>query len=309
VLDARFMAMLEWLHGPVPHATAYREFLGELDRRSGIRSVELLIPPLAERAANAIRRPRYVDAWTGDSDPEIYGQSWCGHGSRAAEFLPLAELTVQRSGDQIRVAAHGRPLRVLSHATRTPQGPWRLLASLLTDPGQRQLRACPLRCSLAAFDGRDWMPRITLAGSAVLSAAQWRISDTELWDPAAPELTRARGLVSLSGRRGLPRWVFVSAQPSAKPRPCDLESLRALHILEQAAATGPPGLIVEEMLPAPPDLALSAGTGKPGDRVAAELMIRLPAGAGMKILAASLVPGGNRGDEDCAATQEMEGGE
>jgi hypothetical protein len=290
VLDARFIEMLEWLQGPVAHAVAYREFLSELDRRTGIRSVELLIPPQAERAANAVRRPRYVGAWSGDPDPGIYGRSWCGRGPSAPQFIPLADLSVQRTGDQILVMANGKPVRVLSHATRTAQGPWRLLASLLVDSAQRQLRACPLRWSLTAFGGRNWLPRITVAGSVVLSPAQWRISDTELWDPAESELARVRGLIRLSERRGVPRWVFVSAQPGAKPLPCDLESLRALPVLEQAAATGPPGLVLQEMLPPPSDNRLSQASGEPDDLVTAELMIRLPAEPHMSSLAAPSCP-------------------
>lgn len=311
VLDARFIEMLEYLHGPVPHVTAYREFLAELDRRSGIRSVELLVPPAEEMAANAVRRPRYVSAWTGDPDPASYGFSPPPdrEGPPApADFVPLASLTVQRGGDGTQVAADGHPVRVLFHATRTSRGPWRLLADLLQDSRQRAMRTCPLRCSLAAFAGRDWLPRVTVAGSLVISAAQWRIEDRELWDPDAPELAKVRGLVRLTERRALPRWAFLSTQPGAKPLPCDLESLRALPMLEQAAGTGRPGLVIEETLPAPPWCGVPDHGCEPGDRVAAEVMIRLPAAASMASLAASLVPGGD-GTEDAGNVRRPEGGE
>jgi lantibiotic biosynthesis dehydratase-like protein len=279
MLDARHIEMLEWLHGPVPHATAYREFIAELDRLSGIRSVELLVPPLSEPAANAVRRPPYTSAWTGDSDPGIYGASW--HAS--AEYIPLAALTIHKSGDRVVVAAYGQPLRILYHATRTVRGPWKLLAGLmLRDSPQHPLPSCSLRAGLGAFTGRDFLPRITVGGSLVVSAAQWRIGADELWARDADQLTKTRGLIRLRERRGLPRWIFVSTQLGAPPLPCDLESLRALRLMEQMTAAGPPGLIAEEMIPAPP---LVATTDQDG-RVATELMLRLP--ASMSSLAADL---------------------
>jgi hypothetical protein len=306
LLDARFIETLDWLQGPVPHAVAYREFLAELERLSGVRSVELLIPPLTGHAANAIRRPLYAGAWTGDSNPDIYSPAWQGN----AEFLPLAALTLRRSGDQVLVTAGGRPLCVLYHATRTPLGPWKSLANLLLrDSPQWQVRTCPLRCSLAVVPGLDFLPRITIAGSVVISVAQWRICGDELWDRDAPELVKVRELIRLCQRRGLPRWVFVSGQPGAKPRPCDLESLRALRLLEQAAADGPPGLLLEEMLPAPPSLGLEDRSGEPGDRIAAELMIRLPNEAGMSVLAARLAASAAGAAGASSGNERWEGGE
>jgi hypothetical protein len=316
LLDARFIEALEQMHGPVPHAVAYRDFLAGLERRSGVHTVELLIPPPAERAANAVRRPLYAGAWTGDSNPDIYG-SWGASAADAAEFLPLAALTVRRNGERVLVAVGDRPVRVLLHATRNPLGPWRLLAGLLQDPAQRAEQTCPLRCSLTAFKHRNWLPRIIVAGSVVVSAAQWRIDPSDLWDPDAPRLAKVRALVRLRDRRGLPRWVFASGHPGARPLACDLESLRALRILEEAAAVcrkhsatvgsergAGYGLIAAEMLPAPPGLGVPDLGGEPGDRVAAELMIRLPAAADMASLAARITDG-----EGLVTATSVKGGE
>src|ERR1700690_1600827 len=106
--------------------------------------------------------------------------------------------------------------------------------------------------------------------------AQWRVRRGELWDFTAPELTKLRRLTRLRPPRALPRWTFVSGRPGGPPLPCDLESLRALHLLEQAAtAAGEPGLIVAEMLPGPGDLCVTDLAGAAADRVASELMVRL----------------------------------
>lgn len=113
-----------------------------------------------------------------------------------------------------------------------------------------------------------------MAGSVVISAAQWRICPDELWDPGAPALARLRSLIRLRDRRGLPRWVFAARWPAAKGLPCDLESLRALSVLEEAGS-GPGGLLLEEILPKPGELAVTDHGGGAGDPVASELMIRL----------------------------------
>jgi hypothetical protein len=281
VLDARFTEALAWLHGRVPQADAYREFLARLDRRTGIRSVELLLPPVSERAANAVRRPLYAGAWTGDSDPA--GYSAAGLDARhALDYLPLAALTVRRDDGQAAVEYQGRPVRVLCHATHRAKYPWHLISGLLlAGSPQRGLRDCRLRWSLPAFGGRAFFPRITLAGSVVISAAQWRVTAAECWDPDAPLIERVRRLVRLRDRRGLPRWVFAAAGPAAGAQPCDLDSLRAISTLELALA-GSGQFLAEEMLPPPAELGVADLSGEPagrvpGDLVASELLIRLPA--------------------------------
>ncbi|MET7334612.1 hypothetical protein [Nonomuraea sp. NPDC005650] len=281
VLDARFVETLWRLHGSVPSADAYRVFLSELDRISGVPSVELLIPPLAEQAANAIRRPRYTSVWTGDPDPGHYGTTW--QEAPAARHLPLTELTAHREADRIVISHAGRPVRICTHATRTPTTPWNVLTGILCADSQQHAARCRrLRCSLTAFPERTFLPRITVAGSLVISAAQWRIPADGLGFALAGggDLAGLRALTTLRDRLGLPRWVFVAGPSGYRPLACDLESLRAPGVFEQAlkalasaAGDEPPELTVTEMLPAADELTVSDhGT----ERVAAEILIRLP---------------------------------
>ncbi|MFI7131719.1 hypothetical protein ACIBQ1_39010 [Nonomuraea sp. NPDC050153] len=280
VLDARFVETLRWLHGPVPSADAYRAFLSELDRISGVPSVELLIPPLVEQAANAIRRPRYTSVWTGDPDPGHYGTTWQ---AAAARHLPLGELTAHREADRVVISHAGRPVRICTHATRTPTTPWNVLSGILCADSQQHAARCRrLRCSLTAFPERSFLPRISVAGSLVISAAQWRVPADRLGFALAGggDLAGLRALTTLRDRLGLPRWVFVAGPSGYRPLACDLDSLRAPRVFEQAlkalasaAGDEPPELTVTEMLPAADELTVSDhGT----ERVAAEILIRLP---------------------------------
>ncbi|MGV9383719.1 lantibiotic dehydratase [Nonomuraea sp. NPDC003707] len=273
VLDARFVETLRRLHGTVPAADAYRAFLAELDRISGVPSVELLIPPLVPQAANAIRRPRYTSLWTGDPDPGHYGTTWR---TGAARYLPLGELTAHREADRVVISHAGRPVRICTHATRSPLTPWSVLTRILcADSQQHAPRYRRLRCSLTAFPGRSFVPRITVAGSLVVSAAQWRIAADRLDLAGGGDLAGLRALSRLRDRLGLPRWVFVAGPSGYRPLACDLESVRAVRVFEQALKELAAGdeLTVTEMLPAADDLSVSDhGT----ERVAAEVAVRLP---------------------------------
>ncbi|MGW0198233.1 lantibiotic dehydratase [Nonomuraea sp. NPDC003201] len=273
VLDARFVETLRRLHGTVPAADAYRAFLAELDRISGVPSVELLIPPLVPQAANAIRRPRYTSLWTGDPDPGHYGTTWR---TGAARYLPLGELTAHREADRVVISHAGEPVRICTHATRSPLTPWSVLTRILcADSQQHAPRYRRLRCSLTAFPGRSFVPRITVAGSLVVSAAQWRIAADRLNLAGGGDLAGLRTLSRLRDRLGLPRWVFVAGPSGYRPLACDLESVRAVRVFEQALKELAAGdeLTVTEMLPAADELSVSDhGT----ERVAAEVAVRLP---------------------------------
>ncbi|MFG1948322.1 hypothetical protein [Nonomuraea sp. NPDC048826] len=274
VLDARFVEALRWLHGDVPAADEHRAFLTELDRVTGVPSVELLVPPLAERAANAVRRPRFTRLWTGDPHAGYYGASWDADG-----FLPLSELTVHRADDGRVVISHeGRPLRVLQHATRTPLVPWNVLTALLcADSPQRGAYSLRLGHSLSAHPGRTFVPRITVAGCLVVSVAQWAVDADRLPLGDGGDLAELRALGRLRAELGLPRWIFVSGPYGGRPLACDLESVRAPRVLERARkrlGDGPRTLTFAEMLPAPGEFPLRAAA----DQVAAEILLRLPFG-------------------------------
>ncbi|GAA0914658.1 hypothetical protein [Nonomuraea longicatena] len=269
VLDARFVETLRRLHGTVPSAEAYRDFLAELDRITGIPSVELLMPPMVEQAANAVRRPRYTSAWTGDPDPRHYGTAWAEGGAR---YLPLGELTVHSEDGRAVVCHAGAPVRICTHVTRTPLVPWSVLTAILcADSPQHAANVRRLRRSLTAFPGQAHVPRITVAGSLVVSAAQWRLPSAEL--AADGDLAGFRTLTRLRDRLGLPRWVFVAGASGYRPLACDLDSVRALRVIEQVLKAGGEELTVTEMLPAADELSVS---DHGGGQVAAEVLLRLP---------------------------------
>ncbi|TYB64348.1 hypothetical protein FXF51_21770 [Nonomuraea sp. PA05] len=280
VLDARFVTTLERLNGPLPQADAYRAFLRHLTAATGVPSVEVLFPSLSRYAANAVRRPLYTTAWTGDPDLPAYCDGPPRSGTTC--FLPLGDLTARREKDRVVVSHRGEPIRPLYHSVRNAPPPWDLLTALLlgSSPQTAAWRR-RLRHPLAALPDRDHVPRLTAGPSLVLSAAQWRVPPALLPPPGAGELAKARRLIRLRDRLGLPRWIYVSTGPgAARPQPCDLESLYAARVLEQAAAqatTDGTDLVIEEMLPSPDELTVLDLADPGGSPVAAELMIRIPA--------------------------------
>jgi hypothetical protein len=285
VLDARFTEALEGLYGRLDHVDAYRAFLAELDERTGVTSVELMIPPLRDVAANAVRRPAHTTAWTGDADLSGYGES---DPDRPMRFLPLTELTVRRDGDAVVVEHAGRPVRILYHSMRVAPWPWSLLSSMLTYNNEQQEANVPrLRCPLAALPDRDFLPRLLIGDALVLSPAQWRVKSARFWDPDTDgELDKARRVVRLREELGLPRFVAVYSRGHyGKPYPCDLDSLGAIEVIERAltpvgsAADPDLDVYVEEMLPAPDEMPTRDLAQRAEDRVAAEVMLRVPAHA------------------------------
>ncbi|QEU96568.1 lantibiotic dehydratase [Streptomyces kanamyceticus] len=282
VYDARFVGALERLHGPLPHVDAYRDFLRRLDRESGVPSVELLFPALSRFAANAVRRPLYTSAWTGDPDLPGYCEGTYGGHPR---FVPLDELSARWTGGRVVVSDRAGPVRPLYHSARNAPLPWDQVASLLLrDAPQHAARRRRLRHSLTALPKREYVPRITVAGSLVLSAAQWRLPVTALPLRGAAELERAGQLTRLRARLGLPRWAFLSAAPGAdSPLPCDLASLGALPVLERtgdlAFVAGAAAVVVEEMLPSPAELTVADLSDPVAGPVTAELLVRLPRSA------------------------------
>lgn len=288
VLDSRFVDALRWLHGSVPAADDYRAFLHELDRLTGLPSVEVLYPPLSERAANAVRRPRYTRSWTGDPYCGQYWPSWDPDG-----FLPLGELTVHQADGRVVISHAGRPVRIVQHATRTATAPWTVLTEILNSGSLARASHTPrLGFSLGAHPGRDFVPRITVAGTLIVSPAQWSLDPARLSFIGGGDLTELRALDRLRAELGLPRWVFFSHHRyGTQPVGCDLESVRAPRVIEQMAKAlvkaedHPQRLIITEMVPSPGDLPVRAA----GDAVAAELLIRLPYNLSPQELAARAV--------------------
>ncbi|MFI2205408.1 lantibiotic dehydratase [Streptomyces sp. NPDC020192] len=273
ILDARFADALHTLYGGYGSPSGYRAFLAGVERLTGARFVELLVPPLAERAANAVRRPVVTGWWTGDPDPAPYQ----GPAGSAARYLPLDRITLHRAGPQVIAEADGRRILPVHHATRSPLPPYDVLVRLLMAAGHPAASRVIRLDSLAeAFPGAERLPRVTVGGELVVSPALWRVPRARLWRPGDSDLDKVRALAALRHSAGLPRFAFVRAVPQAKPVPVDFEALTALHLLDRIGAHQPgPELLVEEMLPAPGQLLLHDPLHG-GAAVAAQLLLRLP---------------------------------
>ncbi|MFC0437361.1 lantibiotic dehydratase [Kutzneria buriramensis] len=246
VLDARFASALTKLGGEPPQVRSYRDFLAHKAAEEDARLVEILVPPLDDRAANAVRRPSYCPLWTGDADSSSYLPA-------GGRYLPLDRITLRRGENRI-VAEDlaGNPLWPMHHATRTPIGPWGLVVTLLT-AASPQPPSISFGNRMAAFPERDSLPRLEIAGGLILSGRHWRITPP----------TSLRDLAALD----LPRFVFARA--GGKPRPVDLHSLSALRELSRLGDE----IVVEEMLPDPDHLPLRDDHGEP---IAGQLLLRLP---------------------------------
>ncbi|MFJ9795272.1 lantibiotic dehydratase [Streptomyces sp. NPDC101145] len=293
VLDARFADGMRALDGGYGAADAYRAFLADLERRTGVRFVELLVPPLAERAANAVRRPVVTSWWTGDPDPTPY----YGPAGGEARYLPLDRITV-RVRDGLPVAeADGRRIVPVHHATRSPAPPYDVLTRLLLTAGlpatRRMVRLDGLE---AALPKAARLPRLTVAGGTlVVAPATWRLERARLWHPRDGALAKVRALAVLRRSAGLPRHVFLRTAPGAKPVPADLDSVTAVPLVERLCAQRAGGeLYAEEMLPGPDGLTLRDPLHG-GAPVAAQVLLRLPHRARPEQLAAqaaaTLLPG------------------
>ncbi|MFJ8695427.1 lantibiotic dehydratase [Streptomyces roseolilacinus] len=284
VLDARFADGMRALDGGYGAADAYRAFLADLERRTGVRFVELLVPPLAERAANAVRRPVVTSWWTGDPDPTPY----YGPAGEGARYLPLDRITVRLRDGHLVAEADGRRIMPVHHATRSPAPPYDLLMQLLLMAGlpvtRRMVRLDGLE---AALPGYDRLPRLTVAGGAlVVAPATWRLERARLWDQRDTALAKVRALALLRRSAGLPRHVFLRTAAGAKPVPADLDSVTAVPLVERLCARQAGGeLFADEMLPGPDGLVLRDPLHG-GAPVAAQVLLRLPHRARPEQLAA-----------------------
>jgi hypothetical protein len=269
-MDARFITALRSFGQNVSHADYYSQFLRAVESNTRYRFVEILAPPLSERAANAVRRPIYTRAWTGDPDIRPY---W-PNASELPEYINLSEIEL-RFGTRLHAETPAGPIWPIYHATRSPLPPWSSVFELLMASAPQVFSWTPLRLyqSLDLFPDRVFMPRITIEDELVLCCAQWRITADELWDSAADDFSKVRALERLRRRRGMPRFVFLSTSGSIRPIACDLENLESVWLIEKL--TRPDAqLIAMEMLPAP-DQLLVRDCNSPR-RFVSELLLRLP---------------------------------
>lgn len=279
LLDARFVPGLRHIGSPVPQADAYRRFLASRGDTAGIPFVEILVPPLTQRAANAVRRPAYTSMWTGD--PDLAGYFLAGDATPAT-YLPLSQITLRRRGGAVIAEAGGRQIWPVLHTARNSAPPWDTIASLLLlaspQPERRWWRT--ISYSLPGWPQRDFMPPISVGGGLVISPAQWRLPVDGLWRPRDSMVGKATALLRLRRRLGMPRWVAVAADVHDEARVVDLDSLHALRSLDRLSSQGTSALLVAEFQPALGQLPVhDEAAGAP---VVAELLLRLfpAAGAG-----------------------------
>ena len=142
-LDSRFATALTDLHGAVPQVGEYREFLDDRAARAGIPFVEILVPPLSPRAANAVRRPDYTPLWTGDPDRAGYLPG------RDAGYLPLSRITLRAVAGRVIAEADGAPIWPILHTTRKVIPLWQTVVDLLR---RRMAQAAVLVAGLAAAE-------------------------------------------------------------------------------------------------------------------------------------------------------------
>jgi hypothetical protein len=291
VLDARFADTLSDLHGAIPQVEAYRAFLRRLEQLTGILFVELLVPPLTDGAANAVRRPIYTSAWTGDPHADGYLRG----GADAGTYIPLQEITIRRVDGRLRADVGGQPIWPVYHATRTFEQPWSRVAQVLLATAPVDL---PVQCERmthvlsvlrALLPEQVMVPRISVSGGLVLSPAQWRLPFDQLWDQDAPARAKLRALVGLRDRYALPRWVYLMRDSHKSPVPCDLESLHAFRAIERCT-TGRTPLKVVEMLPAPDQLLVVDRAHRSGDRLASQLQLRFPCDESPTAMANRIAP-------------------
>ncbi|MFD7619472.1 lantibiotic dehydratase [Streptomyces sp. NPDC059802] len=276
IIDARFAEALRALHGGHDTVDAYRDFLAAVERRSGVRFVELLVPPVTDHAANTVRRPVITRWWTGDPSPSAY----FGPGGPEQRYLPLDRITLRRSGHRIVAEADGERVVPVYHATRNPMPPYDRLVRLLLSAGHpwagTVLSLDGLAAAFPACGDVIRLPRLTAGTDLVVSPATWRVPRDRLWRRNDGDLDRVRVLASLRRSAGMPRFVFVRPAFEAKPVPADLEALTALNAIERTCAALPGDeLVFEEMLPGPQGPGLRDALHR-GEPVAAGLLLRLP---------------------------------
>ncbi|HEX3722059.1 MAG TPA: lantibiotic dehydratase, partial [Nitrolancea sp.] len=253
----------------------------------GIVFVELLAPPLTDGAANAVRRPVYTRAWTGDPDSATY----LHHGTDPGRYIPLDAIRLRRINGKLRAEVDGQPIWPVHHATRSFSPPWDRLARVLlaTAPVELPWDYHRMLQSLTRLPSCFNVPRISVSGGIILSPALWRLSTDQLWDRSAPMPAKLRALIRLRSQNALPRWIELMPVDDKPAVPCDLESTLAIRAIERYA-TGRAQLELREMLPAPDQLLVVDRAHNPGDRLVSQLQMRFPSDESVTAVAERIAP-------------------
>jgi hypothetical protein len=275
-LDSRFAETLAELDGSAAERLAqYRAFLAEVERHGGGRFVEVLIPSLAARAANAVRRPGYTTLWTGDPHRARY----IADRSRSAEYLPLSDITLAVRGGRLEAQADGQLIWPVYHATRATTQPWARLSELLqmASPRPRRAHWRSLGWTLPGWPERSHLPRLTVgAGALVLAPEQWRLPLNRDWPAADTTFAKCRQLARWRAELGLPRWISVTPEVHEDPVPCDLSSVQTVALFDRYQRQGRTDLMTAELLPDPEQLAVRDLGHGPNEWSVSELLFRLP---------------------------------
>ncbi|WP_157625931.1 lantibiotic dehydratase [Mycobacterium sp. 155] len=286
-VDSRFVDSLKGLHGPIPHVDAYRSFLRKVEELTGVVFVEFLAPPLSDAAANAVRRPCYTSAWTGDPHSALY----FAETDKPDRYIPLDDITIRRRTDGSLIAeADGAPIWTIYHATRALSEPWATLGEALFAASPRLMPWAFYRFDnlLDELPQCGRLPRITVEGGLVISPAQWRVPRHPLWNPGASASTKIKALIGFREEKGLPRWIVLSDTVHGTKRACDLESLSAVRMIDRLIRTCPDGKLME-MLPAPTQFPIVDHAEHPtGDAVASEMLLRFPININGHVLAENI---------------------
>jgi hypothetical protein len=271
LLDARFAEALAELHAGLPQVDEYRGFLSRLAGGSGAALMEVLVPPLSTRAANAVRRPGYARLWTGDPNREDYIDT------DAASYVPLSRITLRVAGGAVVTEVDGEPVWPVLHTARLAAPPWDTIAGLLLlgSPQPPRTRWRSLRYSLDAWPDRVFVPRITVGGGLIITPAQWRLRTAALWRPGDRLVDKLARLERLSRQLRIPRLVQVVTDVHDEPLAVDLFSPHSVRVLDRMLHRGTPTVLVRELLTVPDQLTVHDEAA--GAACVAELLLRLPA--------------------------------
>lgn len=280
VLDSRFHDGMQRLTG-VPQINSYREFLRRIEAQTGVTFVEVLAPPLSDRAENAVRRPGYTSAWTGDPVRDLYVVG----PTLPEQYVRLQDIELVPGSNGYQSYFDGRRIWPVYHATRSLSHVWDDIVRTLLATAPVKLPATFRRPEQALRPGnREYAPRITLAGDIVLAPARWLVAAAEIWSGNSGAVKRVGDLVRLRRRLRLPRWLYASDPQVGAVAPCDLESIATVQVLSRIAARHG-AVLLTEMLPLPDDLLIHDALHFESDRLCSELVVRLPAPADLADLA------------------------
>jgi len=238
-------------------------------------------------AANAVRRPVYTSAWTGDRRTDAYLRV----DAHPGRYIPLNAIRIRRVAGRLRADVDGQPIWPVYHATRSFSPPWDRLARVLlaTAPVELPWDLKRVVRALTLVPRRAGLPRISVSGGIVLWPAQWCISSHEVWDSRFTTVAKIRSLIRLRDRYSLPRWVFLDRGENEPPIPCDLESVHAVRTIERSV-TGLSRLNMIEMLPTPDQFLVTDGAHDRADRLANQVHLRFPCDESATALAARVAP-------------------